>query len=224
MIENQLDLTMGVDSRTAEVAEGISADLAAMMVMMMDQRDPYTSRHMSRVSWLAISIGKYLGYSDDRLFGLRIGSQLHDLGKSSIPPEILNKPGRLTAREIELVRDHPRNGFDIVNRVKWAWPVPEMVLQHHEKIDGGGYPFGIGGDRMLHEARIIAVADVVDAMVSHRPYRSALPVERAIDEITARRGTFYDGEIVEACVHLVACGKFEVPADLGEFGQAAERS
>jgi putative nucleotidyltransferase with HDIG domain len=144
-----------------------------------------------------------MGLSSERMEGLRIASLLHDVGKTSIPTEILSKPSQLSALEMDLVRKHPEIGFDILSQVEFPWPVAEIVRQHHEKINGSGYPRGLKGHEMLPEARILVVADVVEAMSSHRPYRQALGINEAIDEIVTNSGILYDDRVVKTCVNLI---------------------
>ena len=150
---------------------------------------------------------------DERLIeGLYFGGMIHDIGKVGIPAEILCKPTRLTPTELKLVQEHARIGFDIVQPVEFPWPVAQMVLQHHERLDGSGYPNGLTGDAILLEARILAVADVVEAMASHRPYRPGLGVDQAIEEITRYRGSRYDPQVVDACLAVVRANGMAPPA------------
>jgi len=167
-----------------------------------ESRDPYTAGHQRRVTELAVRIGQELGFGQDRVDSLRITGLMHDIGKISIPAEILSKPTKLTEIELELVRNHPQMAYDILKNIEFPWPVAEFVLQHHERIDGTGYPDGLRGDQIHLEARIIAVADVVEAISSHRPYRPALGLDVALEEITKNAGQLYDGSVVEACVRL----------------------
>lgn len=169
---------------------------------MIELRDPYTAGHERRVSELACRIAAKIGFEEDRVEGLRVAATLHDVGKISIPSEILAKPGRLSDIEYDLIKTHPRVGHDVLRTVEFPWPVAEIVHQHHERMDGSGYPRGLKGEAILQEARIIAVADVIEAMSSHRPYRGALGVEKALDEISARRGEVYDAPSVDACLEL----------------------
>lgn len=165
-------------------------------------RDPYTAGHSQRVSTLAHAIAKDLGLTPDRIEGLCAAAQLHDVGKAGIPLDILSRPGKLTVSEVSLIREHPTLGFNLFRNVAFPWPVPEIILQHHERMNGSGYPAGLRGDDILLEARIIGVADVVEAMTAHRPYRPALGLEQALDEILSERGTLYDSAVVDACVRL----------------------
>jgi PAS domain S-box-containing protein len=169
---------------------------------MVDLRDPYTAGHERRVSALAKAIGAELGLGEERCSGLEAMGLIHDVGKIAAPSEVLSRPGKLTAAEFELVKLHAQFGYEIVKNAEFPWPVAESILQHHERLDGSGYPRGLKGEEILLEARIIAVADVVEAMSSHRPYRAALGIEKALAELVEHRGTRYDAAAVDACVKL----------------------
>lgn len=168
----------------------------------VEMRDPYTAGHQRRVAQLATAIAKELGLPEEEVKAIRMTGSVHDIGKIYVPAEILNRPGRLSSVEMTLVKSHAQVGYDILKGVELSWPVAEMVLQHHERMDGSGYPRGLKGDQILPGARILAVADVVEAMASHRPYRPGLGLEQAIAEITTHRGTLYDPAAVDACVAL----------------------
>lgn len=178
------------------------------LAVTAEKRDPYTAGHQQRVAKLASAIAEKLGLDPDRIDGLRVASLLHDIGKIYVPAEILAKPARLTSVEMELMKTHSEVGYDILKSVSFPWPVAEMVLQHHERMDGGGYPAGFSGDEIIYEARIIMVADVIEAMSSHRPYRAALGVDIALEEITKNRGQRYDAATVDACLELFASADF----------------
>jgi PAS domain S-box-containing protein len=165
----------------------------------LEMRDPYTAGHQRRVADLAAAIAKKLNLSEDEVHGIRLAGMVHDLGKIRIPAEILTKPGRLTPLEFDFIKTHSQVGYDILKDVAFPWPIADMVLQHHEKLDGSGYPQGLAGDAILLGARIIAVADVMEAMSSHRPYRPGLGNEAALAELEARRGSWYDAGVVDAC-------------------------
>ena len=149
-----------------------------------------------------------MGLAEGDREGLHVAATVHDIGKLSVPAEILNKPGRLTSVEFQLVRNHPRAGYDILKPVSFPWPVADIVLQHHERMNGSGYPQGLRGPSILLEARILAVSDVVEAMSSHRPYRPALGVEAALEEVARGRGLLYDEAVVDACLGVFAEGGF----------------
>lgn len=169
----------------------------------VEKRDPYTAGHQDRVAEIAVSIAREMGLGEERIEGLRIGAQMHDIGKICVPIEILNRPGKLSAAEFALIKAHSETGYDIVKGVDFPWPVGRMLLEHHERLDGSGYPAGLKGDEILLEARIIAVADVVESMTSHRPYRPALGLDLALAEITLKRGTHFDAQVVDACLRVV---------------------
>lgn len=173
-------------------------DLAAAVGML----DPYTAGHGSRVADLAGAIGRALRLEPDRVRGIELAASIHDVGKISVPSEILSKPGRLSEAEMDIVRSHAQAGYEIVKNVQFAWPIAEMVWQHHERLDGSGYPRGLKGDQIMLDARIISVADVVDAMAGARPYRRALGIDAALAEILRGRGMLYDPRVADACVSL----------------------
>jgi putative two-component system response regulator len=178
------------------------------MALTLEMRDPYTAGHQQRVADLASSIAKELGFSEDRINGLYMAGVIHDLGKISIPAEILSKPGKISKIEFDLIKTHPKVGYDILEAIEFPWPIARMVLEHHERIDGSGYPSGLSGEELLLEAKIIGVADVVEAMASHRPYRPALGIEKALDEISENKGKLYDPDVVEACLKLFGEKRF----------------
>jgi len=167
-----------------------------------EMRDPYTAGHERRVAEIAVAIGVELGFDARRQEGLRVAGYLHDIGKITIPSEILSKPGKLSAIEFTLIQGHSQASYDVLKAVKFPWPVAQVAFQHHERMDGSGYPHGLKGDAIIYEARILAVADVVEAMSSHRPYRPGLGVEKALAEIERGRGTLYDAAVVDACMRL----------------------
>jgi HD-GYP domain-containing protein (c-di-GMP phosphodiesterase class II) len=168
----------------------------------VEQRDPYTAGHQRRVAQLAVEIGRKLGLEDERLAGLRIAGAIHDIGKISIPAEILSRPGKLSRTEFELIKTHSQVGRDIIVGVDFPWPVAETIYQHHERLDGSGYPRGLKGDEIILEARILAVADMVEAMSSHRPYRPGLGIDTALAQIRQDAGAKLDPQIVDACERL----------------------
>ena len=172
------------------------------MALTLEMRDPYTAGHQRRVADLACAIAKEMGVDGDRIEGIRMAGLIHDLGKIQIPAEILSKPSRLTEYEFGMIKFHPTAGHQILGPIEFPWPLGEIVLQHHEKIDGSGYPRGLQGKDILLEARILTVADVVEAMASHRPYRPALGLDAALAEISANRGVLFDADAVDACLKL----------------------
>ena len=171
--------------------------------LVVETRDPYTAGHERRVSELATAIAREMGMAGEALDALRLGGLIHDIGKIAVPAEILSKPGVLSEVEFNLIKQHPQAGFEILAAIDFGLPVAEMVLQHHERLDGSGYPRGLAGADLLPEARILAVADVVEAMSSHRPYRAALGMEAALAEVRAHAGVKYDAAVVATCVRLV---------------------
>lgn len=198
-----------VEERTGALQDSMQKLRSALegsinaMAVFVEMRDPYTSGHQQRVAGLAAAMGKEMAFAEDKIEGLRMAGKIHDIGKMAVPAEILSKPGRLSKLEFDLIKIHPRVGYDILKPIEFPWPIADMVLQHHERVDGSGYPSGLKGNKILPESRILAVADVVEAMASHRPYRAALGMDRALDEITRNKGTLYAPDGVEACARLV---------------------
>ncbi len=181
--------------RTLEEAVGA-------LTLTTEKRDPYTAGHQARVARLAGAMAEALGMAEEQVEGLRVAALLHDIGKIYIPAEILSKPTRLTEIEMGLMKTHATVGHEILATVSFPWPVAQMVLQHHERLDGTGYPHGLTDQAILPEARILMVADVVEAMSSHRPYRASLGVDRALEEIRQQQGVRYDGDVVACCLDL----------------------
>ena len=173
-----------------------------LTTLMVEARDPYTAGHQRRVSVLGYTIAKEMNLSAEQIEGTKIAGLIHDLGKISIPSEILSKPGRITDIEFSLIKNHAQAGYDILKRVKFPWPIAQIVFQHHERMDGSGYPSGLSGEAILLEARILGLADVVEAISSHRPYRPALGIDAALEEISKNRGILYDPKVVDACLKL----------------------
>jgi PAS domain S-box-containing protein/putative nucleotidyltransferase with HDIG domain len=173
-----------------------------MATLLSEMRDPYTAGHERRVAKLAVAIGAELGLDADRQEGLQVAGLLHDVGKIGIPAEILSKPARLSRVEFLLIQGHAEQGYEVLKDIDFPWPVAEVARQHHERMDGSGYPRGLAGDAILLEARILAVADVVEAMSSHRPYRPALGIEAALAEISRGRGSVYDAAVADTCLGL----------------------
>jgi PAS domain S-box-containing protein len=184
-----------------QLMQTLKATIAALGAVT-ELRDPYTAGHQRRVAQLAGAIAAELGWSDERITSLRTAGQLHDIGKVVVPAEILSKPGRLTEVEMELVRGHAAASAALIAGIDFGGPVAAVVNQHHERLDGTGYPAGLVGAQILPEARVLAVADCVEAMASHRPYRPALGIDAALDEVGAGAGIGYDADVVAACVRL----------------------
>jgi PAS domain S-box-containing protein len=191
------------DRRVAfdEVKKSLNGTVYAMS-KMVETRDPYTSGHQLRVARLARALAREMDLSAGQVEGIFMAAAVHDIGKISIPEGILSKPGRLTDLELNIIKNHPQVGFDILKNVEFAWPITDVVLKHHERLDGSGYPQGLSGDEISVEARILSVADVVEAMSSHRPYRPTLGVDKALEEISAYKGVLYDPQIVDVCLKL----------------------
>lgn len=189
-----------------KLMESLELTITAMSTTM-EMRDPYTSGHQKKVAQISEAIARELGWSEDKIHGLRMAALVHDIGKVSIPAELLVKPSKLTEIEYALMKEHVNNGYLILKEIPFVWPIAEMVRQHHERLDGSGYPLGLKGDQILPEARILGVADIIDSMSSHRPYRPALGLEKAINEIVSRAGKDLDEEVVTAAKKIFQDGK-----------------
>jgi putative nucleotidyltransferase with HDIG domain len=176
------------------------------MTSLCQKIDPYTAGHQRRVARLACAIAKKMGLSDEQVYGLRVIGIVHDIGKMALPDEILSKPGELNAEELSIVKTHPLVAYDILKNLEFPWPVAQTVLQHHERVDGSGYPNQLAGEDIILEARILCVADVVESMVSHRPYRPAPGLEKALEEIELNSGVLYDPVVADACYKLSSNG------------------
>ena len=175
----------------------------------IETRDPYTAGHQRRVTKLACTIGEEMGLSKDQIEGLRMSGELHDIGKIHVPAEILSKPGQISEAEYTIIKTHSQVGHDILKTIEFPWPVAKIVLQHHERIDGSGYPSGLKGKDILLEAKILAVADVIEAMATHRPYRPALSIEESLMEISKNKGILYDPKVVDICLKVFKQKKFQ---------------
>ncbi|MCD6356382.1 MAG: HD domain-containing protein, partial [Anaerolineaceae bacterium] len=181
-------------------------DAVHTIAATVEARDPYTAGHQARVADLAAEIAREMKLTDEQVKGVRMAGIIHDLGKVQIPAEILSKPGKISELEYEIIKTHPRVGFDLLKEIEFPWPIAQMVLQHHEKMDGSGYPQGLKGNEIMLEARILCVADIVEAMSSHRPYRPALGVKKALEQIRKDRGTLLDSDVVDACLKVFEGG------------------
>lgn len=182
------------------------------LALAAEKRDPYTAGHQARVDYIACSIAREIGLSEERIEGLHFAALLHDIGKISLPSEYLAKPARLSTQERAIIKCHSEVGYEILKNIPFPWPVAEIVYQHHEHLDGSGYPRGLTDRDILLEAKILTVADVVEAMSSHRPYRPSLGLETAIEEIRSGRGVLYHAESVDACLRLIAEKKIDLTA------------
>ncbi|MBU4510764.1 HD domain-containing protein, partial [bacterium] len=204
-----------VEERTKELKQSYEKLQKTMegtintIAKIVETKDPYTAGHQLKVSKLATTIAQEMKLPRDKIEGVRITSLIHDMGKISIPSEILSKPTKLSKIEFSLIKDHSQIGYDILKSIEFPWPVAQIVLQHHERIDGSGYPQGLKANEILIEAKIIAVADVVEAMSSHRPYRPALGIDKALEEISQNKSTLYDPGVVNTCLKLFRKKKFK---------------
>ncbi len=196
-----------------KLREGMNGIIQAIS-MTVEARDPYTAGHQRRVSRLGRIIAEEMSLSRDAIDGIRLAGLIHDLGKISVPTEILSKPGRITTMEFDLIKIHSQVGYDILKKIHFPWPIADIVHQHHERLDGSGYPGGMKHDDMLIEAKIIGVADVVEAMASHRPYRAAMGLELALKEIQDNKGVLYDEDIVDACAAAIKENRNEIEHEL----------
>jgi putative nucleotidyltransferase with HDIG domain len=176
--------------------------IAQAMGTALETRDPYTAGHQHRVADLARAMATEMGLPADQIEAVRMAATVHDIGKIAVPAEILSKPGRLSDAEFELIKVHPKAGYDILRGIDFLWPIAQIVLQHHERLDGSGYPAGLCGEHILIEARIIGVADVVEAMSTHRPYRPSLGLDEALAELSRNKGVLYDASAADACLRL----------------------
>ncbi|MBI2907022.1 MAG: GAF domain-containing protein [Chloroflexi bacterium] len=210
LMEVAADIAVGVRTLRLQKRLDQSADLlrdrlaeTTKAVALIGQiRDPYTAAHQENVSQIARAIAGEMKLAEEQAEGVRIAGLLHDIGKTCIPSEILARPGKLSPEEMGLIKTHPQLGYDILKRIDFPWPVAPAILQHHERLDGSGYPAGLWGNATLLEARILGVADVVEAMSSHRPYRPALGIDSALREIAEKKGILYDSAVADACLSL----------------------
>ncbi len=199
--EQTAELRTSLD-KLGRAVEGTIQALATMV----EARDRYTAGHQVRVADLACEIARHMGVMESRFTVIRIAGLIHDVGKVCVPTEILNKPAALSAIEFEIVKQHPKAAYDVLGKIEFPWPIADIVLQHHERMDGSGYPSGLRGDQIFPEARILGVSDVVEAMSSHRPYRAALGTEKGLKAIQEGRGTLYDPQVVDACLAVFRGG------------------
>jgi putative nucleotidyltransferase with HDIG domain len=185
-----------------ETVEGTIATIA----LIVEARDPYTSGHQQWVANISVKIAEDLGLPEEQIRGVYMAGLIHDLGKIHVPAEILSKPGELTKLEFDMIKTHPKVGYDLLKRIEFPWPIAQIIYQHHEREDGSGYPRKLKGDKILIEAKIIGIADVIEAMSSHRPYRPALGMNIAIDEIVKHKGILYDTTIVASYLKVIKKG------------------
>lgn len=211
------DIAYGIKNQRTSIARNEYAErlnnsliqTVHAIALTVEQRDPYTSGHMDRVAELSVAIGKELNLSQEKLDGLHLAASIHDLGKIYIPNEMLNRPGKLSQPELEIIKTHPQVGYDIVKNIDFPWPIAKMILQHHERLDGSGYPNGAKEDEILFESQILAVADMIEAISSRRPYRAALGIEYGIEIIKKERGSKLNPEVVDACVKIIEKDGFD---------------
>jgi putative nucleotidyltransferase with HDIG domain len=189
-------------SKTVEKLKRGIDDTIRAMAMIVEERDPYTAGHQEKVANLSVAIAQDLNLSEEQINGIRMAGMIHDIGKMKIPAEILSKPTKLSHIELELIKTHADVGYRILETITFPYPVAKIAYQHHERINGSGYPQGLKGDEILIEARILAVADVVEAMASHRPYRPGLGIDAALGEIEKNRGVLYENTIADTCLRL----------------------
>jgi len=194
--------------RSYDKLSKLSNGIITAMEKIVEARDPYTAGHQRNVAVLARAIARHMGLDEETVTSVFIGGMIHDLGKIRVPSEILTKPGKLGALEFDFIKTHPSVGHEILSTIEFPWPIHNIVLQHHERMNGRGYPNGLRGSDIMLEARIVAVADVVEAMAASRPYRAALGIDRALDEIRQNSGELYDPECVKACIELFETGNF----------------
>ncbi len=198
-----------VKEKTAEIQEMLSATIQTMAVMI-DVRDPYTAGHQRRVAKLACAIAKKLSLSKDAIHTIQIAGVLHDIGKIRIPTSIINRPGKLLDVEFQMIKIHPKVGYDILKNIPSPWPFAKVVLQHHEKLDGSGYPAGLKNDEIMTEAKILTVADVAEATSSFRPYRPAFNIDYSLEELLKNKDKLYYGKAVDACIELFRKDNFKL--------------
>jgi putative nucleotidyltransferase with HDIG domain len=202
-LERELEATLKKVEKSMEA--GIQA-----ICRTVETKDPYVAGHQKRVSQLACTIAKEMGLSTWQIDGIRVAGMLHDIGKITVPTEILTKPGRLSHVDLAMIKEHPKVAFDILKNIDFDWPIARIVVQHHERLDGSGYPYGLTGKDILLEAKILAVADVVEAMSSNRPYRPALAIQEALAELARGDGTLYDSEVIRACEKVINQRGFKI--------------
>ena len=202
--ERTSELRIALEKLQRLLEEGVSSLASAV-----EAKDPYTAGHQQRVAQLACAIAEEMGLSEGQVDGIYMGAIVHDVGKIHVPAEILTKPDKLNEIELEMIRSHSQFGYNILKEIEFPWPVAKAVLQHHERMDGSGYPSGISGEDILLEARVLAVADVVEAISTHRPYRAAKGIDKALEEISQNKGILYDASVVDACMKLFTKKRFK---------------
>ena len=194
-VENRLKNSLNSLEKTIE-------GTISTISLIVEMRDPYTGGHQRHVAQLSQAIAREMDFSEEQLKGIYYAGLIHDIGKLAVPIEILVKPGRISKIEYMMIRTHPQAGWEILKEIEFPWPIAEIALQHHERLDGSGYPNGLSGDDILMESRIVAVADVIESMMFHRPYRESLGLDVALEEISRNRGRLYDAQAVDTCIKL----------------------
>jgi HD-GYP domain-containing protein (c-di-GMP phosphodiesterase class II) len=210
-VENRRRIQLELEQSFETIKRAMHSTIQAIS-MTVEKRDPYTSGHQQRVADLTKAIAQELKLPADQIESIYMAAAIHDIGKISLPAEILVKPIQLSNIEISLIQAHAQAGYDILKGIEFPWPIADIVLQHHERMNGSGYPQGLAGDKILFEARIIGVADVVETMASHRPYRPSIGTDKALEEIAKNRGVLYDPLAVDACLTLFNDKKFKFPS------------
>ena len=205
----QLALKENVD-----ILEKTMKGVVCTLAKVIEARDPYTAGHQQKVAYLACAIAQVMGLPNETIKAVHMAALIHDIGKVMVPSEILSKPGQLNDAEMNLIKMHPKVGYKILQTVTFPWPIDKIVIQHHERIDGSGYPMGLKDNDISLEAKILAVADVVEAMHSHRPYRPALGTEKALGHITENKGVLYDKKVVEACLKAFNKNDFQFKREM----------
>jgi len=204
--------TIDIQNKNNQLQEALTGTVRAM-ASVVESRDPYTAGHQKRVAELAVAIASEMGLPIPQIEGIGMAAVIHDLGKIAVPAEILSKPTKLKKSEFAIIQDHPQSGYEILKTIDFPWPIARIVLEHHEKMDGTGYPNGLVGNNMLLESKILTVADVIEAMSSHRPYRPALGIDAALKEIEKNKGTCYDATVVDTCLSLFREKGFQLEND-----------
>jgi HD-GYP domain-containing protein (c-di-GMP phosphodiesterase class II) len=207
-VENRKQVQEELEQSFQDLKKVMDSTIQAI-AMTVEKRDPYTSGHQMRVAGLTRAIAESLELPQNQVEGAFMAASIHDIGKISLPAEILTKPIQLTEIEISLIQAHSQAGYDILKGIEFPWPIADIIVQHHERMDGSGYPQGLVGEEILIEARIIGVCDVVETMSSHRPYRPSMGIDKALQEIILNKGTLYDSRVVDACLHIFNEQSFE---------------
>jgi len=208
-VDNRKRMQLEIEHNFKNLKKVMNSTVQAITTTI-EKRDPYTSGHQQRVADLSRTLARSIGLSDNEVEGIYIAAAIHDIGKISLPAEILSKPVQLSDIEVSLIQAHSQTGYDILKGIEFPWPIAEIVLQHHERLDGSGYPRGLRGDNILMAARIIGVADVVETMASHRPYRPSRGIDKALEEITQNKGVLYEPRVVEACLNIFENREFQL--------------